>query len=134
MEYSREQKNAWVRNWCKANPEKRRRSQRKHKRRYLLGKTKQRSEKLYGENSYLKPYGITVDQLLELYAYQDDRCLIYCRFVELCVDHDHLTGEVRGLLCRRCNAVLGFIESNLYSRAITYLNYDEVHRQPINKT
>jgi hypothetical protein len=41
----------------------------------------------------------------------------------LCVDHDHNAGEVRGLLCTRCNVILGMISDdiNILQRAIAYL-------------
>ncbi len=51
-------------------------------------------------------FGLTWDEYDMLLACQDHRCAI-CggkpRKHALSVDHDHNTGEVRGLLCSRCN-------------------------------
>jgi len=45
-----------------------------------------------------------------------------------CVDHDHSTSKIRGILCRKCNLLLGHAEDNIevLKSAITYLN-KEVH-------
>lgn len=71
-------------------------------------------------------YGMTEEDLHALYAKQDGRCAI-CKNPEgeksLCVDHDHQTSEVRGLLCNACNAMLGYAKDNTETlrRAIYYL-------------
>ena len=53
-------------------------------------------------------FGITEEQYQQLYSKQKGRCFICQRhsslFVtRLAVDHNHKTGEIRGLLCFRCN-------------------------------
>lgn len=59
-------------------------------------------------NRLLRIYGITLDQYNELLFKQNDRCAICERHKEefktnLAVDHNHVTGEIRGLLCSYCN-------------------------------
>lgn len=70
-------------------------------------------------------YGLTVDRYNEIMTAQDGRCGI-CR-EEFTgrphVDHDHATGQVRGILCFTCNTALGKFKDSveLLRSAISYL-------------
>ncbi|KKL44602.1 hypothetical protein LCGC14_2364030 [marine sediment metagenome] len=69
-------------------------------------------------------YGITAKKYDCLYDLQNGRCLICDEKKKvLCVDHNHVTKKIRGLLCLRCNLGLGFIEKSLefFSKAQRYL-------------
>ena len=68
-------------------------------------------------------YGLTPEQYEQMRAEQGG-CAICGRDDEtLCVDHDHTTGEVRGLLCSRCNRGLGLLGDHLsgLQSAVRYL-------------
>ena len=72
-------------------------------------------------------YGITYDNYEEQLARQGGTCYI-CRGGtskrHFAVDHDHKTGEPRGLLCGTCNNVLGKFRDDpaRFRRAAAYLD------------
>ena len=73
-------------------------------------------------------YGITPKERKEIHRLQDGKCLICKDPVTLMnrnthIDHDHKTGKVRGLLCIRCNNLLGSARDNIeiLQSAIEYL-------------
>lgn len=95
---------------------------------------KERQKKYYQEHKkerkdvYLqKTYGISLQEYDEMLEKQDYKCAI-CGDKEcptgrdFAVDHDHETGEVRALLCARCNRGLGMFEyRQAFSGLISYL-------------
>jgi hypothetical protein len=70
-------------------------------------------------------YGISLEQYEALFKRQAGACAI-CRKKStrvLCVDHCHITCEVRGLLCRNCNLGIGHFndDTNRLRAALAYL-------------
>jgi hypothetical protein len=64
-----------------------------------------------------REFGITVDDYEVLFKKQNGRCAI-CRGKplknkNLCIDHCHETGAIRGLLCFNCNTGLGHFRDNM---------------------
>lgn len=59
----------------------------------------------------VRKYGLTVADYANLLAAQNGKCAICGRTengkrINFDVDHDHVTGKIRGLLCNRCNRLL----------------------------
>jgi len=87
-------------------------------------------------------YQLTPDQFNEIWANQDGKCAI-CD-VQLkprgrshdaaVVDHNHATGEVRGILCRACNHGIGNLKDDpkVLKAAAEYLirngNYSHIRK------
>jgi hypothetical protein len=68
-----------------------------------------RAKDFYAANPdvWLKRYGITSKDFETMLEKQNGACAVCKKKKKLCVDHDHETGKVRGLLCRACNTAIG---------------------------
>jgi hypothetical protein len=79
-----------------------------------------------------KLYGAEYEDIVELYKLQNGKCMI-CEIEKplhganpadtLHIDHDHITGQIRGLLCTSCNNGLGRFKDTpeLLRKAADYL-------------
>lgn len=95
----------------------------------LHGWCKACSDQRTVENGRKRLHGLTPEAFQAMHKAQDGLCSI-CRTDEptagkrsFCVDHDHITGKVRGLLCTRCNTMLGnaLDDVKILKAAIVYL-------------
>lgn len=103
--------------WYKANPKKWNIQNKRYR-----DKNPDRVIKWYVKSKY----GLTPEQLAAL----GNRCHICDLELERnkknrpCIDHDHDTGEVRGLLCNKCNFAIGLFRNDvgLLMKAMVYLS------------
>lgn len=79
------------------------------------------------ERRVVKTYGLELGQYNQIYVHQGQVCAICQRArgiaKNLAVDHDHKNGLVRGLLCSRCNQLLGHLRDDWQAaqRIVNYL-------------
>lgn len=60
-------------------------------------------------------HGITSEEFWVMYEEQDGTCPVCDKGIEAedsAIDHNHKTGEVRGILCKSCNRALGLLGDN----------------------
>ncbi len=125
--------------WNLANPEKKRETYRRYRKANQVKITAQKRtwrknnpEKHRAANKRWKiNRALKICDFYTMLAAQDGACAI-CRSTDfarkssgrLTIDHCHVTGKVRGLLCHRCNSMLGHAKDNVTTllRAIGYLS------------
>lgn len=84
----------------------------------------QKHEDTWRNSKYLREYGITLAAYNEMLESQNYTCKIchcpetavsnnYKHIKRLAVDHCHSSGVVRGLLCDRCNHMLGLVKDSI---------------------
>jgi hypothetical protein len=87
--------------------------------------SKIKSQTYHKEIHRYKQYGITKQEFTQLIDNQNNKCVICNNDLdnEIHIDHCHKTGEVRGVLCGKCNKGLGQFDDNIIylTNAIKYL-------------
>ena len=83
---------------------------------------------------FLRVYGLTLEARDALIAAQGGRCAICGESEPVHVDHDHVTGVVRGVVCFRCNSGIGQFDdrADLMRKAIVYLERTTWQRQRVS--
>lgn len=92
-------------------------------------------------NQLMKWYGLSLEDYEKMYSDRKGKCDI-CGIhkpprnykygakphMSICVDHNHKTGKVRGLLCFQCNFALGNFKDDieLVRSAVRYLEENNV--------
>jgi hypothetical protein len=137
-ELYRQRQNEYARRWRDRHPEKSKASHRKwyyghhehakkysrdwHREHYAQRRDKRR----------LKDTGASPELFAKLLAEQQGKCAICGKPTKsLRVDHDHHTGQIRGLLCFKCNYGIGILGDTASSlrQAVQYLEIADAARK-----
>lgn len=104
---------------------------------YKLRKKFNSTREMQRNHSLMKKYGLSLEEFDALWIVFKGRCGICDIQMKLpenrqgqsldvvAVDHDHKTGNIRGLLCNACNKGLGLFRDSIYNleKAKEWLNY-----------
>jgi hypothetical protein len=126
-----------AKDWSEANPEKRAQIKERwlenttpEERREYLNKWKEAHPEKREEHARMgyhrkRKYGITSEEFERMFFEQKGRCAVCSKEVERPphVDHDHVSGKNRQLLCANCNWILGYAhdDESILQAAIQYL-------------
>ena len=113
-EANKEKLNEGQRKWAKANPDK-----------IFIKRIKHE-------------YGMSKEEYDKKLLEQNNSCAICLKVFTKTpdIDHDHVTEENRGLLCRKCNLTLGYFQDHIsiLERAIQYLRKYNIMGRTMGKT
>ena len=133
--------------WRQENPNKVRNFNTARKSKAFRAADRMRRKERYGSDPFVRAsdrdqglkrrYGIGQIEYEELYTKQKGCCAICgsedpgdISIKNLCVDHDHESSKVRGLLCTRCNKLIGFARENpdILKLALAFLTKSRDYR------
>ena len=88
----------------------------------------------YSHQAFKRFYGSSLHEYKKLLEDQNYTCAIcntaHTEEDKLCMDHNHKTGDIRGLLCQNCNKGLGYLKDDikLIDKAKEYLSKEPIKR------
>ena len=110
------------------DPEKAAANKKEYKKKWMASEGNRERYKVYHRERHLRvTYGISSEEYSTMLGLQNGVCstcgLPSPNSRKLSVDHDHVTGAVRSLLCVRCNSILGLCNDNpaILTAALSYL-------------
>lgn len=119
-----------LRNFCRCCDNERRKKYYYANREQSLEKVKQYAQSnpnkvsRNNKNKKLKKrYDISIEEYETMLRNQNEQCVICNTKTKLFVDHCHVTGKVRSLLCHQCNTGIGMLKENeeILRNAIEYI-------------
>ncbi|MBA7567374.1 hypothetical protein ES708_09085 [subsurface metagenome] len=109
---TQKEKREYAKRWAKDNPEKVSKRNKKYRENYP-----EKIKEMQKKSDLKRHYGLSYKDWLRIWEDQDGKCAIcrrnFSKPSDAFVDHNHETGKVRGLLCRKCNFGIGFFDDNL---------------------
>jgi hypothetical protein len=102
-------------------------------------------KKAYADKYYLRRYGVSLSWVEMTLVRQGYVCAICetvgfkmkdSHYTGLNLDHCHVTGDVRGLLCHNCNRGLGLFQDNpqFLERAANYVRFNTRGNEEVTTT
>jgi hypothetical protein len=112
---------------CYRNTPKHQAARHRYYKRHLARFRRYSKESIARRVKETRAYGISKAEIDQMESQQRGRCAICDKPPKrrrLNIDHDHVTGRVRALLCTSCNGGLGHFKDDprLLAKAIEYLN------------
>lgn len=86
---------------------------------YIIPENRIRQRKSEIRSNLKRWYGITIEEKRQMWIDQKGKCKVLgCRreldtALESCIDHNHITKKVRGLICRNCNFIIGHAHDDI---------------------
>lgn len=124
VEKNRDRERAKYKRYREKNPEKVREA---------FQKWREKTPQYFRDRHLFKKYGLTIADFLKLIEEQNGVCAICQEAPATAVDHNHETGQVRGILCSQCNSLIGYAreqEAVLFA-AVTYLREKGANPEPL---